>query len=168
MLRESRPEIVRALPSNFVYEHPTVTALARYLSDAVQRMHEHAGDDIKLKRDELFSLVNKYTRNIAMPSRTESTDRAGEYAVLLTGSTGSLGSNILARLLSNNNVSKVYAISRPSIDGLDPMKRHMHAFEREGLLLDLLFSAKLHFLEGDASQPALGLKPTVYSKVIVV
>ena len=76
--------------------------------------------------------------------------------VLLTGATGAFGSNILAALLSNQEVSRVYAISRESSEA--PVRdRLVAAFKREGFHQDLLQLAKLELFEGDMSRSDFGL-----------
>lgn len=84
--------------------------------------------------------------------------------VLLTGSSGSLGSNILAKLLEDNGVHLVYCISRPFNNGISVEEKHWKAFNREGLDQELLKSDKARLLEGDPSLPKFGLDPFVYEE----
>lgn len=157
------------IPQNFVYEHPTIDSLAFYLSAIVFQKHENGNDvgvdDAKAKRIELMELVKKYTGHA--PALCESPierDRSG-FVVLLTGSTGSLGSNMLARLILNDEVIAVYAMSRPTSDNLDAKTRHARTFEKEGLSLSLLNSEKVRFIIGDASQRDLGISADLFSEV---
>lgn len=85
--------------------------------------------------------------------------------MLLTGGTGSLGSNILARLIESPRVSRIYSLSRHSLDNSTVEERHQKAFEREGLDLSLLESSKIRLLEGDPSQSSFSLPLEVYEEL---
>lgn len=85
--------------------------------------------------------------------------------MLLTGGTGSLGSNILARLIESPRVSRIYSLSRHSSDNSTVEERHQKAFEREGLGRSLLETGKVRLLEADPSQPGFNLPPDVYKEL---
>lgn len=84
--------------------------------------------------------------------------------VLLTGSTGGLGSFLLSQLLEKQMVEKVYALNRPSsptsIEG-----RQESAFVDKGISIDLLNSGKLLYIETDASRDNCGLSLELYDEV---
>ncbi|KAF5356672.1 hypothetical protein D9757_013209 [Collybiopsis confluens] len=84
--------------------------------------------------------------------------------ILLTGSTGNLGSQLLVDLLSRDNIQRVYAVNRPS-STQSMMQRHSDRFIDKGLDVSLLASAKLVFLEGDISLPDLGLSKFVLDEM---
>jgi thioester reductase-like protein len=84
--------------------------------------------------------------------------------ILLTGSTGFLGSHLLATLLQTSTVSRVYAINRPSSVSLQD--RQVAAFRKSDLSSDLLKSPKLVLLEGDLSKVRLGLDENVYNEIV--
>lgn len=86
------------------------------------------------------------------------------HVVLLTGSTGNLGALILAMLLSNQAVARVYALNRPSSQA-STLERHIKRFEDKTLDTSALSSEKLVFLEGETSNPHLGLTDHVYNEV---
>ncbi|KAF8550861.1 hypothetical protein OG21DRAFT_1524837 [Imleria badia] len=75
--------------------------------------------------------------------------------VLLTGTTGGLGSFFLAQLLENPVVERVYA----SI-----AERQKSGFVDKALPVDILNSAKLAYMEVDASQDNCGLTSAVYDE----
>ena len=86
------------------------------------------------------------------------------HVVLLTGSTGGLGSYLLASLLSYDDVAVVYAFNRPS--KTTPIQRRQRAaFEDRGLDTTLLDSEKLIYVEGDAAQPNLSLDDRTYAEI---
>jgi len=86
------------------------------------------------------------------------------HVVLLTGSTGALGSYLLASLLENHCVAVVYALNRSS-EQSSVQQRQRAGFEDRGLDITLLESKKLIYLEVDASQTGLGLGDKLYEEV---
>src|SRR6266511_1194259 len=66
------------------------------------------------------------------------------HVVLITGSTGNMGSRVLVGLLKDEHVKTVYAINRPSA-GKGISKRQMERFEDSGLDKELIRSSKVVF-----------------------
>lgn len=85
--------------------------------------------------------------------------------VLLTGGTGSLGTNILARLLGRDDVSRIYALSRAGSSGSTSKDRHVQAFEREHESKDILSDTRVEFLEGDTALDHFGLPNDKFEQV---
>lgn len=85
--------------------------------------------------------------------------------VLLTGSTGNLGSYLLSRLVRNDRVDRIYCLNQISRSGASLTWRQKQAFEDLGLDIDILMSPKVVLLEGDASQDKLELEDQVYSQI---
>ncbi|KAH8111803.1 acetyl-CoA synthetase-like protein [Phellopilus nigrolimitatus] len=153
-LSESHTNVARGLSTSFVYDHPTIASLASYISSNVAGTVV-AGQDKNVKKSELLALVDKYTS--AFPAfKTGIAQAHSGDVVVLTGGTGSLGSNILAKLIQSSSTVRVYALSRPSSDG-SVKERLAKTFERENLELKLLDDTKLRLLEGDASKPDFGI-----------
>jgi len=85
--------------------------------------------------------------------------------VLLTGSTGNLGSHILEALLRDPRILRIYAFNRPSSRQISLLDRHIERFEDKGFDEALLTSEKLTFIEGDVSQDNLGVLSSVFNEV---
>lgn len=85
--------------------------------------------------------------------------------VLLTGSTGCLGSSILAELFACPDVRRVYALNRPSAFGRTLQDRQRRALIARGLDGALASSNKVVLLEGDISSPMMGLSGQYYAEV---
>ncbi|OJA12690.1 hypothetical protein AZE42_10104 [Rhizopogon vesiculosus] len=106
-------------------------------------------------RDASASTVDKHTR--------------GDHVVVVTGSTGGLGSYLLASLLQREDVSAVYAFNRPSRDAASSIQRRQKSsFEDRGLDATLLRSEKLVYVETDTSRDHLGLDRELYQEVCVI
>lgn len=86
------------------------------------------------------------------------------HVVLLTGSTGGLGSYLLASLLSRKDVAIVYAVNRPSKSGTIKQRQHA-AFEDRGLDPAIIDSAKLVYVEGDLARSNLSFDDRTYREI---
>lgn len=134
-----------------IYAYPTANALAAYVSGS-------EAPEVTIE-----SLIHKYSGGLdrAISSHPLPTKRT----VLLTGSTGNLGSEILARLLQDQSVKTIFTFNRAN-SSASTAKRHQSQFSDHGLDTNLLSSEKLVLLEGDASKPRLGLRQDEYDLVI--
>ena len=112
------------------------------------------------------NMVLKYTSNF--PQHNPSLDATGDHTdvVILTGSTGGLGSVLLEKLISCRDVSAVYALNRKSSRAL--RCRQEAAFRERGLDLSILSSPKLFLVECDFNASQLGLESGLYNKVDAV
>ncbi|KIK57239.1 hypothetical protein GYMLUDRAFT_247199 [Collybiopsis luxurians FD-317 M1] len=161
-LRKSQNSTVAAVAKEvsqaLVYSHPTIELLTQSIAglisnpnaESLQKSHEQAMED----------MIEKYSKGLDVPiSRMTAVDesmaRTEEY-VLLTGSTGNLGAQMLETLLAKEEVKRVYTLNRPS-SRASMMDRHRERFEDKGLNISLLSSPKLVFLEGETSHEDLGL-----------
>ncbi|EJC99607.1 acetyl-CoA synthetase-like protein [Fomitiporia mediterranea MF3/22] len=161
-LRGSHPKLAHAVSPNFVYENPTISGLANQVALIITGHATSEANSLSAKKNELLKLVEKYTDSFPdfFPSPKENADG---HVVLLTGSTGSLGSNLLATLLQSSSVSIVYALSRHSDKPV--LDRLKSAFEKEDLALKLLHSNKLKTIEGDPSDSGFGIEPERYAEL---
>ncbi|KAJ7257509.1 putative aminoadipate reductase [Mycena haematopus] len=166
-LRSSKdPAVQKVVPDitqNLVYSHPTISQLSAYLAGLISGT---SGETLGSKQL-IKSLVNKYTSKLKAPIPF-----AGDLQiVLLTGSTGSLGSQILSSLLQDDRVVKVYALNRPSTSGdvtgdSSFVERHAATFRDRGLDTKLLSSPKLHFVQGQTENLNLGLSDGLYNEIL--
>ncbi|KAJ7855599.1 hypothetical protein B0H14DRAFT_3645801 [Mycena olivaceomarginata] len=93
-------------------------------------------------------MVAKYSEGFEEVVNFHGKKRSTGAVVLLTGSTGGLGSHILDLLLSLPSVERVYAFNRRGRIAVS--ERQSEAFVDRDLDLQLLSSDKLVYLEGDA------------------
>ncbi|KAJ6521257.1 hypothetical protein DFH09DRAFT_871257, partial [Mycena vulgaris] len=94
-LRTSQVE-VRSIPHDFVYSHPTTRLLGNFLTQVASGLLSPVAD-ISLRASAMEVLVLKYTREF--PEHSGTIESPQNEAVLVTGTTGALGSYILADLL---------------------------------------------------------------------
>ena len=154
------------MSASFVYEHPTIERMATFLSKAVADPHATQGVDLATRGRDLQALVDKYTESF--PVRITVNGTAHPLSLvnvyLLTGTTGGLGSNMLAQLLQAPAVERIYAFNRPSKSSTS-QERQLSAFKQRGLNTSLLSSEKLVYVEGDLSASGFALDDKLYREV---
>ncbi|CAL1709820.1 unnamed protein product [Somion occarium] len=161
-LRAINPSIVRSVSPNIVYDAPSISRLAATLSSIVKASHEPELDGVSSRVHELESKINQFTRDFPpRPSFLRERPEGGD-VVLLTGTTGGFGSNILVQLLNDSTVTKVYAFNRTKTNALGMQKE---ALRTRGLPESVLSSPKFELLEGDLSQTNFGLDRNKYAKL---
>ena len=146
---------------NFVYVHPTVAFLGAYVSHIANPEHSSTQNSVS-KEDEMLRMLAKYSKAFVRHVATSAT-AAGSQVVLLTGTTGGLGSVLLAKLLILPEVSRVYALNRKGSGTL--LDRQESAFNDRALDANSLTSSKLVSLEGSLNSEKLGLLDDVYEEV---
>lgn len=108
------------------------------------------------------AMIAKYTQGFDVPIPRNTSPRSGA-VVLLTGTTGGLGSHILDMLLRSQLVERVYAFNRPGRRSISD--RQHAAFMDRGLDGKMLSSDKLVYVEGDTAKADLGVPVDVWTKV---
>jgi hypothetical protein len=146
---------------NIVYNNPTVSKLADFIVDLAHSPNQNC---ISISHETTMeAMIALYSEGLDLPI-TASSEAPSKTVVLLTGSTGNLGAEILVSLLLNKAVDQVYTINRPSAK-ISISQRHRARFQDKSLDVGLLSSDKLVFLEGETFETKFGLSNDVYSKV---
>ncbi|KAI0681684.1 male sterility protein-domain-containing protein [Cerioporus squamosus] len=90
----------------------------------------------------------------------------GLETVLVTGTTGRLGSHLLAQLLERMDVARVYALNRGAPGSEESLeKRNRAAFRQWGLDESLLDSGRVSFHPADLSKPNFDLGEPLYEEM---
>ncbi|KAK1754172.1 hypothetical protein QBC47DRAFT_302774 [Echria macrotheca] len=144
-----------------IYTHRTIASLAQNLSP----LHSHTSS--LLSREEKMSfLIHKYTndlpyscwRVVNWPKPPQS-----ELVVILTGSTGSLGTHILYELLKSSQISRIHCLNR-SQDAATRQKQLLSSLRPGAQIANSLQKAEYH--TADFSQQHLGLTKAVYDDLL--
>ncbi|GJE99007.1 acetyl-CoA synthetase-like protein [Phanerochaete sordida] len=143
---------------NFVYEHPTLQELAGVITELVKNPEHEKKDPV----EEIRAMLASYTDHLPTPAHPADGTTPASPVVLLTGSTGNVGSHILASLLANKRIQRVYTLNRQSPYGSE---RDVLAFTERGLPRELLAQGKLVRLTGDVTQDRFGLEPEQFEEV---
>ncbi|KAI0784440.1 male sterility protein-domain-containing protein, partial [Abortiporus biennis] len=175
MLRRTKPDIARQLPSQFVFQAPSISALTRLILRYINPDSAQDESDFDRRVKALEAAVKKFTADI--PSRPAATQGlqvhrkdAGD-VILLTGTTGGLGCNMLAHLSMDPSVSRIYAFNRKAKGSdLKPQsrsnleERQLKAVKSRGLESEYV-SSKVVLLEGDLLKPFFGLSEDIYAEL---
>ena len=156
---EKAKAAVTFINQNTVYTYPTVDRLTNYLVGLVA--DPNWTEDVNSHVDQIENMIAQYSN----PWPTVDGNAEPGMVVLLTGSTGNIGSHILEALLRESRILRIYAFNRPSSRQVSLLDRHRERFEDKGFDKSLLVSQKLVFLEGDASQDGLGVSSLVFNEV---
>ncbi|KAG1870690.1 putative aminoadipate reductase [Suillus subalutaceus] len=154
------------IDQNIIFSSPSIRQLARSVINAVLQQNGAGTVDPKADIENMIErysvgLANSVTEaNITLVNGCSQSD----HVVALTGSTGGLGSYLLADLLQREDVSVVYAFNRPS-KGASIQQRQEDSFKDRGLDFTLLQSDKLVYVETDTSDDHLGLDEELYQKI---
>ncbi|KZP33066.1 putative nonribosomal peptide synthetase [Athelia psychrophila] len=161
----SDPDVTKAaggISQNFIFAHPSIRDLAFQISDLVTGGSSASTHSAVAA---IESMIEKYSAGLRERVVAHSTPTLTCAVVLLTGSTGALGSYLLESLLNDPRVKKVYAYNRPGRSTATIQARQRDAFADKGFDVDLLTSPKLAYLEGDSARPQLGLSDGLYAEV---
>ncbi|KAM5543844.1 hypothetical protein V8D89_002461, partial [Ganoderma adspersum] len=160
VVREHFPDATKRLPTNLVFQAPSVAALA----DAVLRaVHDTEDRNAKIVTEEdLVQLAEKYSSNL--PSRPSNLRprNGGKDIVAITGTTGGFGCDLLHHLLLDDEIGMVYAFNRK---GSNAMDRQRARFRERGLDESLLESPKFKMVEAELDVPGLSVEPALLDEV---
>ena len=147
-----------------VFSFPTIKQLATHIAALVLHGNVANVPDIASAKDAINKMIDKYSVGLGAQLVVSKIQSTADVVVLLTGSTGSLGSYLLESLLSNADVRKIYAYNRSSRTSAS-FDRQKDAFVDRGLDSALLCLEKLVFVEGDCALPKLGLQDGLFEEV---
>lgn len=132
-----------------VYQNPRIADLLANLKDAAGASSMEASFLRKEVRDRLASLEG-------LAPHTDGTRRKAE-SILLTGTTGFLGSRLLKELLADPDIKRVYCLVRAK-DEAAAVERIEAALLKQGLpTLSAGEQERIYPLLGDLGKPGLGL-----------
>ncbi|KAH8657862.1 hypothetical protein BX600DRAFT_384872 [Xylariales sp. PMI_506] len=155
-----------ALAPREIYTHPTVVQLTAYTYSLVRAQGTGNGQatnlpalvDTEDDANTCDALVAKYTIDLpaAVPNKPAPADE--NQVIIITGTTGSLGSYLLHFALASPNVSKVICLNRVA----DGRVRQQEVSSSRGLSTGF---SRVEFLQADLAQPDLGLGATEYGRL---
>ncbi|KAF8816011.1 putative aminoadipate reductase [Phlegmacium glaucopus] len=152
---------VAHISQNIVYAYPSIDRLTDYLVNLVADPNMTENVKCQSHVDQIETMIDQYSN----PWRTIRGNAQPGTVVLLTGSTGNLGSHILEALLRDPRILRIYAFNRPSSRTVSLLHRHKERFDDKGFNKALLTSQKLTFIEGDTSHDNLGVPLSVYNEL---
>lgn len=144
------------LQAKDIYSNPTLATLTAIVADAIEGKAQGRGAEFNQQK--MRALYNLHSANNPITARKAEVSTEG-LVVLLTGSTGSLGSYILDRLLSDPRVSLIHCLNR----GPRSAERQEKSQTTKGLQP---LSDKVKFHDVDPAASYFGLSIQEYKKLL--
>lgn len=159
----------QALSPAVVYAHPSLNELSDHLSKTAKAApqdldsgyqtadSDENGGNSKLR--DMESLLDKYVQSLPIDNGRQRLPVTEGTTVLLTGSTGSLGSYLLHELSNDPNVKHIICLDRSS----SAAEKHRETGPERGLAP--LDPERVEFFKANLPDPQLGLENEVYERV---
>ncbi|KAL4879373.1 NRPS-like enzyme [Aspergillus karnatakaensis] len=140
-----------------IYANPTIDQLAAFLLAVIKGMEISSVSRV----ENIANLVSRYTSNL--PAKTPSLPQPPpQLTVILTGSTGSLGTYLLYTLLQNPSIAKIYCLNRS-----DAQERQIASFKEKALdHIPLQNPQRVQFLTVSFGEPKFGLNDSKYTQLL--
>lgn len=152
----SAPGMSAHIDPKDVYSHPTTQSLANLICGKCGMTS--GSESGKSRPDQMEEVFQAHLADLPIITRPPLPPKG--IAVILTGSTGSLGSYLLDCLVTNNEVEQVYCLNRSE----DAAQRQEHIHRERGLTINL--GEKVAFFKSDFSAPYFGLSVHDYRKLL--
>ena len=147
-----------ALATRVIYGNPTPRKLARYLFSVVKCEQNGVGQDGEDEVSAMRAQIERYTRDLPATRTDKARTTDESQTVLLTGSTGALGSYLLDFLCSSPRVARVICLNRAE----NGRERQTSVSSGRGLATDF---REVDFLHADLGRDNLGLGRADYSRL---
>ncbi|KAG1746898.1 hypothetical protein EDB19DRAFT_1905722 [Suillus lakei] len=121
--------------------------------------------DAEVAADRMLAAVRRHGSQLPRHVPKVFHDRQRLETVLIIGTRGGLGSELLAQLLAHSSVHKIYALNRVHKDHKTLKGRQRDEFTCRGIDPRLLESSKLVLLEGETYEASLGLKKDQFHEI---
>lgn len=120
---------------------------------------------LAVRRKVVTEYIDKYTAgfSVSSPSPLAIAPSTNEKVVLVTGGSGSLGSNLVYHLAQLPGVSKVVCLNREN--RVEPETRQQKAMRGKGVRFPEALKHKLVVLQTDSAKPMLGLEKSQYDNL---
>jgi hypothetical protein len=164
ILQTAKPSVANIIPDNVVHRFPSISSLATFLYQSAT-MDAAADSPVSVKIHELQTLIEKNSAQFPSRRIDSSLDAspADGDVVLLTGTTGGFGCNILAQLTASDSISKIYAFDRPA-QGRSLSVRQRDALDAGGHDSSILCLPKVQLVEADLSLSGLDILPALFEE----
>ncbi|KAH8890531.1 acetyl-CoA synthetase-like protein [Thozetella sp. PMI_491] len=146
-----------ALATRVIYGNPTATRLAEYIYSVARG--GGTGGEAHHELQVMQALLDKYTRDLPAPRAGKPSPADEGQVILITGTTGALGSYLLDFASASSRVKKIICLNRAE----DGRSRQAQASMDRGLSTDF---AKAEFLHADMSSANLGLSKADYENLL--
>jgi thioester reductase-like protein len=150
-----------------IYNNPTPRRLANHILESIVNRRGPDEDQDKVEERQemqvMEQLYEKYTQNLIAGRHGRPSTSYEMHTVLLTGSTGNLGSYLLDQLVRSPRVAKVICLNRARDGGATQQAAGMRD---RGLILAEDYRSKVEFYRFDVSQDRLGIAQDLYARLL--
>lgn len=151
----------KALAPRVIYKNSTPRRLASHIINYVLAQNGATQSEDEQQQEAMHAIYKKYTQNLTKANPGRPAPRIEGQVVILTGSTGMLGSYLLDSMGRNPAVSKIICLNRAADGG---RAQQAKALADRGLDVGLVDS-KAEFYHADTSRPDLGLPADAYTRL---
>ncbi|KAK4464967.1 hypothetical protein QBC42DRAFT_262241, partial [Cladorrhinum samala] len=150
-----------ALATRTIYGNPTSKRLSEYLWSLTSKEGRDgaAGESPHEDHHAMEALVKKYTRGMPEGRADKSAPADEDQVVLITGTTGALGSYLLDICCRCPRVKKIVCLNRSE----NGQERQLKSMRERGLTEDL---ARAEFIRADLSSSDLGVGEATYDRLL--
>lgn len=162
IVRARYPGKTSQITTRAIYSNPTIDRLSLFMNSVI-----NGNDDLNEFVDErsrvekIEALVGKYTSDIPIQHLDIQTSPK-KHTIILTGSTGSLGTYLLSALLDDPATLKVYCLNRST----DAATRQKSRLLENGLHWDSSREGKVEFLQASFGGEKLALADSKYDEML--
>ncbi|EIN04867.1 acetyl-CoA synthetase-like protein [Punctularia strigosozonata HHB-11173 SS5] len=162
-LRQTTSLDTRSVSSSLVYQHPSIRALTSFVV-TFARGAPSAISDARIVLDAMTRLVDTHSRDLpeSVPARLCA---SGSDVVVVTGTTGNLGAEILLTLLDDPSVARVFAFNRNGTGHKSLLERQESVIQTHGIDPGLARSPKLTLLTVDWNRADFGLDSETLTEI---
>lgn len=145
-----------------IYSVRTIQKLELALENSMAKGEPNGIPSVVGEKDryqKMEEILVKYSLDLPITARPVFPYSKQHFVVLLTGSTGSLGSYLLDSMIRDPDICRVYCLNR----GSDAEKRQKESHLNKGLSVEF---KNVAFLQSDLAQPYFGLPPSIYASLL--
>ncbi|KAF9223090.1 hypothetical protein BS17DRAFT_734654 [Gyrodon lividus] len=154
----------RKFSGTIVYQYRTISSLANFATRAARACLRHQTESCLNRCLAMTNMVKAYTSSF--PKHLPSMALPHDDVILITGTTGLFGSNLLVQFLQNPRVSRIYALNYKKNKTGSLVDRQAALLRASGLYPNLVYHRKLMLLEADLSGKNLGLSQEIHNEIL--
>ncbi|TGJ81854.1 hypothetical protein E0Z10_g6927 [Xylaria hypoxylon] len=144
-----------------VYANPTTLTMTRFLGSLGRPQVPAAPEQLAERQQFLQKVYEQFRQQFPGGLRIGIGETSAPTTVLLTGSTGNLGSYLLDALLRRSDINTVICLNRSK----NAAERQMMSAAEKGLCMDFNRD-RIIFMHADLSQPQFGLEQHDYEYIL--
>lgn len=161
--RGSSP-VAETIPRDFVYRHPSISKIAGVFRGDEEPIGRLITRQETIERFvQLYSTTQLDQESLRIDLRFAGANKQSQSVVLLTGSTGSLGTHLLAHLASHPSVVHIICLNRSHPE--DPYERQLKAAQAKKITIPQQAWLKIEIIQTNAAAPLMGLSTAQYGHV---